>query len=126
MNKIILDLDDTICSTIDGDYENSIPREDVINKIREYKELGFKIAINTSRNMRTHQGNIGLINAKTLPIIIAWLTKNSIPYDELYIGKPWCGEKGFYVDDRAIRPDEFANLSTTEISTLIGVKVDNN
>lgn len=126
MNKIILDLDETICRTINGDYENSIPREDVVDKIRHYKELGFKIAINTSRNMRTHQGNIGLINAQTLPIIIAWLAKNSIPYDELYIGKPWCGEKGFYVDDRAIRPDEFANLSTTEISMLIGVEVDNN
>nr|MBP7234731.1 capsular biosynthesis protein [Moraxella sp.] len=74
---------------------------------------------NTSRNMRTYQGNIGAINKNTLPIIIDWLGRHDIPYDELYVGKPWCGFEGFYVDDKAIRPDELVKLSYAEICQLL-------
>ncbi len=114
-----MDLDDTICTTMNGDYENSYPNMDIIGKMREYKSLGFSIVINTSRNMRTYEGNIGKINANTLPIIIDWLQKNNIPYDEIYTGKPWCGLDGFYVDDKAIRPSEFVKLSLDEIKQLL-------
>ncbi len=69
--------------------------------------------------MRTHQGNIGKINANTLPVIIEWLTKNNIPFDEIHIGKPWCGNGGFYVDDKAIRPNEFTEFNYDEILDLI-------
>jgi len=61
--------------------------------------------------MRTYEGNIGLINANTLPIIHDWLTRHKIPFDEILVGKPWCGFEGFYVDDKTIRPSEFVNLS---------------
>ncbi|MNP78068.1 hypothetical protein D3C76_1756090 [compost metagenome] len=71
--------------------------------------------------MRTHNGNIGKITAKTLPIVIDWLNQHSIPFDEIYIGKPWCGTDGFYVDDKAIRPDEFASMSYEEICTTLGI-----
>ena len=69
--------------------------------------------------MRTYQGNVGKIAAHTLPVIIAWLQRHDIPYDEIYVGKPWCGMEGFYVDDRAIRPSEFVALSFDEINALI-------
>tara|TARA_Y100000589_G_scaffold291592_1_gene295188 strand:- start:303 stop:686 length:384 start_codon:yes stop_codon:yes gene_type:complete len=117
--KIIIDLDDTICSTDYGDYKNSKPKDDVINKLKEYKYQGFKIVIYTSRNMRTHNGNIGIINANTLPIILSWLDKHTVPYDEVIVGKPWPSEGGFYVDDKAIRPDEFVNLNYKQIKRLI-------
>lgn len=121
MKRIIMDLDETICTTENGDYAGSTPKPEVIAKLREYREMGFQIAISTSRNMRTHDGNIGKINAKTLPIIIDWLAKHDVPYDEIYTAKPWCGTDGFYVDDRAIRPQEFANLSYEQIKKLIGI-----
>ena len=120
-NKIIIDLDDTICSTKNGDYENSIPKEKVIKKIKEYKNLGFEIIIYTSRNMRTYKGNVDLIKANTLPIIIRWLEKFDVPYDQIIIGKPWPSYGGFYVDDKAIRPDEFVNLKYSEIKKIINV-----
>jgi capsule biosynthesis phosphatase len=118
MNKIIIDLDNTICTTVDGDYSTACPNLPVIEKIREFKSKGFAIAIHTSRNMRTFNGNIGLINARTLPIIIEWLEKNNVPYDEIYTGKPWCGPNGFYVDDKAVRPDEFATMSYSDLCNL--------
>ena len=117
-NKIIIDLDDTICSTKNGDYENSIPKEKVIKKIKEYKNLGFEIIIYTSRNMRTFKGNVDLIKANTLPIIIRWLEKFDVPYDQIIVGKPWPSFGGFYVDDKAIRPDEFVNLTYSEIQKI--------
>src|SRR5690606_29179535 len=58
--------------------------------------------------MNTYGGNVGLINANTLPIILDWLARHEVPFDEVVVGKPWCGEGGFYVDDRALRPSEFA------------------
>lgn len=122
MKRIIMDLDETICTTVNGDYANSIPKPDVIERIRDFKAQGFEIVISTSRNMRTYEGNVGKINANTLPIIVDWLDKNNVPYDEIYTGKPWCGSDGFYVDDRALRPDEFVQLSVESIRKLVGIK----
>ncbi len=119
MKRLIFDLDDTLCTTQNGDYANAQPITEVVEKLREYHRQGFTIVINTSRNMRTYQGNIGAINKNTLPIIIDWLARHDIPYDELYVGKPWCGFEGFYVDDKAIRPDELVKLSYTEICQLL-------
>ena len=69
--------------------------------------------------MRTYEGNLGKINKYTLPVIIDWLEKNRVPYDEIYLGKPWCGQEGFYVDDRAIRPSEFYSLNHEQIKSLL-------
>lgn len=119
MKRLIFDLDDTLCTTQNGDYANATPIIEVVDKLREYHTQGFTIVINTSRNMRTYNGNIGAINKNTLPIIIDWLAKHDIPYDELYTGKPWCGFEGFYIDDKAIRPDELVKLSYEEICQLL-------
>jgi len=121
MKRIIIDLDETICFTSNGDYANSKPNHNLISKIKEYKSKGFEIVVNTSRNMRTYNGNVGKINANTLPIIIGWLEKHNVPYDEIYTGKPWCGFEGFYVDDRSIRPREFEELSHQEIINLLEI-----
>lgn len=122
MKKLIFDLDNTICRTISGDYRNSLPVSGVIEKLHQYKDMGFEIIISTARNMRTYEGNIGKINANTLPVVIDWLNKNNVPYDEIYIGKPWCGFDGFYVDDKAIRPSEFVSLNYEEIIALLDVE----
>lgn len=119
MKRLIIDLDDTICKTTNGDYTNAVPINGMIEKISEYKAAGFEIAIHTSRNVRTYEGNIGKISAHTLPVIIDWLRRHGVPYDEIYVGKPWCGHEGFYIDDRAVRPSEFLNNSHAEILMLL-------
>ena len=118
MKRLIMDLDNTITLTENGDYRNAKPIIPVIEKLREYKAQGFEIVISSSRNMRTYEGNVGKINVNTLPIIMDWLERHNVPYDEIYVGKPWCGHDGFYVDDRAVRPDEFALMSYDEIRKL--------
>ncbi|MCD9479738.1 HAD hydrolase family protein [Photobacterium phosphoreum] len=119
MKKLVIDLDGTLTTTNTADYRLVSPNMDVIKKLREYQQQGFSITIFTARNMRTYEGNIGKINIHTLPIIVEWLEKHSVPYDEIIVGKPWCGHDGFYIDDRAIRPSEFASLSVDEINSLL-------
>lgn len=119
MKKIVVDLDGTITILSDKQYSEVSPNIKVVSKLREYKNNGFSIVINTARNMRTYEANIGKINIHTLPVIIEWLNNHDIPYDEILVGKPWCGNDGFYVDDRAIRPSEFASMSFEEVNDLL-------
>jgi capsule biosynthesis phosphatase len=121
MPTIVMDLDGTL--TIDDHtlpYPDRPPNTAMVEKLREYRAAGFLISIYTARNMKTHAKSVGRINAHTLPIIIDWLRKHDVPFDEIYVGKPWADEGGFYVDDRAIRPAEFLALSHSEIMALTG------
>lgn len=119
LKRLVVDLDGTLTQANTSDYRNVLPRKDVIQKLRDYKSQGFDITISTARNMRTYEGNVGKINIHTLPIITEWLDKHNVPYDEILVGKPWCGHDGFYIDDRAVRPSEFADLSREQINELL-------
>lgn len=120
--RIVIDLDDTITEHGSAEnYADKAPNLAVVARLREYKVQGFEIIIYSSRNMRTHHGNVGRLNVYTLPGILDWLAANDVPHDEVWIGKPWCGHDGFYVDDRAVRPAEFATLSYDQIVELLGV-----
>jgi capsule biosynthesis phosphatase len=121
MKRLIIDLDNTLTIDGEGAYSARLPRPEIVSALREYHRLGFDIVIHTSRNMRKFENNVGKIVANTAPIIIEWLRAQDIPYDEIWVGKPWCGTDGFYVDDRAIRPSEFALLSYGEVRQLLNM-----
>lgn len=118
--SFVFDIDGTLCpiKKKDEKYEDLIPYKNVIEKLRFYKENGAKIILFTSRNMNSYNGNIGLINKNTAKVLSTWLEKWNIPYDEIIYGKPWPGHKGFYVDDRTIRPDEFLTKSVEELEEI--------
>ena len=69
--------------------------------------------------MNSYNNNYGMIVANTVPVIVDWLAKYNVPFDEIWPGKPWCGHSGFYVDDRAIRPSELLKYSLQEIDDLL-------
>lgn len=122
MKRLIVDLDETITvCAIDG-YANALPNLDVIARLAEYRRDGFEIVISTSRNMQTYGGNIGKINLHTLPCILAWLAQHGVGFDEIHVGKPWCGREGFYVDDRAVRPSEFLRLNLAGIRDVLAAE----
>lgn len=124
VKKLVVDLDDTITLTTNGDYEHSKPIQKTIDLLKQYKEQGFEIVIHSSRNMRTYENNVGKINIYTLPNIIRWLTEHDVPFDEVIVGKPWCGFTGFYIDDKSIRPSEFHSKSLEEIEELLKKEKD--
>lgn len=117
---LILDIDGTLCpiKKPEENYLDLVPYPEMVEKIRSCKAEGAKIMLFSSRNMKTYQGNLGLINKYTAPVLVEWLKKWDIPYDELLLGKPWPGQAGFYVDDRAVRPREFLEFSPRELEQL--------
>lgn len=123
MLKIVIDLDGTLTENAPGiPYPDKPVNLAVVERLREYRSLGYHITVFTARNMRTYKGDIDLIRANTLPIIEDWLAKHEVPHDEILIGKPWCGFEGFYVDDRALRPSEFANMTPDEAHSFFNEK----
>ncbi|MFX1294028.1 MAG: HAD-IIIC family phosphatase [Promethearchaeota archaeon] len=126
--RIVFDVDGTLCKTKapNQSYSEVEPDITVINKLKEYKNNGFYIILYSSRQMRTYKNNIGKILVNTLPILLEWLQKYDIPYDEIHMGKPWCGYEGFYVDDKTIRPDEFLNMTLEEIYSLLNINKKKN
>lgn len=116
----VFDVDGTLCpiKKKEEKYEDVKPYSDMVDRIKYYKQNGAKIVLFTSRNMNTYNGNIGLINKNTAKVLTAWLEKWNIPYDEIIYGKPWPGHKGFYVDDRTVRPDEFLNCNVDELDVI--------
>jgi capsule biosynthesis phosphatase len=117
---IIIDLDGTLTVTGSAEaYPDLLPNLAVVAQLRRYAAAGFRIAIMTARNMRSFNNSIGRINAETLPVVVEWLKRHDVPFDEIHVGKPWCGEAGFYVDDRAIRPSEFVALDLPAITALL-------
>lgn len=116
----VFDIDGTICpiKRKDERYEDLIPYQEIVARMRFYKENGARIVLYTSRNMNTYNGNLGLINKNTAIVLNEWLSKWDIPYDEIVFGKVWPGHKGFYVDDRTIRPNEFLTKNVDELERL--------
>lgn len=121
-NKVIVvDIDGTLTlgkRDIDS-YSTVRVSESLKKRLIQLKLDEYWIILYTSRNMRTHGGNIGAIMKHTAPTLINWLAENEIPYDELHFGKPWCGHNGFYIDDRAIRPREFIENTMEELQVLV-------
>lgn len=116
----VFDIDGTLCpiKKAEEKYEDLVPFHNIVEKMRYYKKQGAKIVLFSSRNMNSYNGNIGLINKYTARVLLEWLEKWDIPYDEIMYGKPWPGHKGFYVDDRTVRPDEFLTCSVDELNQI--------
>ncbi len=123
---LIVDLDGTLCpeKQPDQEYAELPVYEPMRQKLLAYQAEGYTIIIQTARTMRTHGGNVGRITAKTAKITIDWLDRHGIPYDELHFGKPWNGRGGFYIDDNAIRPREFLELTPAEIQARLKADKD--
>ena len=115
-----MDIDGTICplKKKEEKYEELIPYPEIVEKLHYYKNNGAKIVLYTSRNMNSYNGNIGMINKYTAVTLTKWLEKWNIPYDEIVYGKVWPGHKGFYVDDRSIRPNEFLKYDTEDLEKI--------
>jgi capsule biosynthesis phosphatase len=118
---LIVDVDGTLCPVKlpSQSYDDLLPDQAMIERLRFYQARGYKILLHTARNMKTHSGNLGLINKITAPQLLAWLDKWQVPYDEILFGKPWPRKHGFYIDDRAIRPNEFLQLTEAQIQLLL-------
>ncbi len=107
-STLVLDIDKTICeSPPQNNYSKCKPINSVCSKLREENNKGTYIILYTSRNVRTFKGNIGLINKYTTIVVLEWLKKHNVPYDEIYFNKPWGFGDLNYIDDKFISIEDF-------------------
>lgn len=105
---VIVDLDGTI--TVD---EKAVPyakkRENtkIISAINAATQKGLGIMVMTARGMRTYKGVISDVEEHVRPGVVSWLDDKDVNYEQLHVGKPWCGPRGYYVDDRNLHLEEF-------------------
>ena len=117
---LVFDIDGTLCP-IKGEDESyaEIPIEArMLARLREYKADGWKIILSSSRGMRTYDGNQGEILLHVMPMLMDWLKRHEVPFDEIWMAKPWPGQDGFYIDDRTVRPREFVENSFEELAHI--------
>jgi capsule biosynthesis phosphatase len=117
---LVIDVDGTLCPIKEPheSYANLAVEPRMRRRLMELKQDGWRIILYSSRGMRTYDGDAGQINANVLPVLLDWLKRNDVPFDEIQMAKPWPGNDGFYVDDRTVRPREFLELSFEELNAI--------
>ena len=100
MTVYCFDIDGTICTNTDGDYEKAIPFGEVIEKINRLYDSGNKIIFFTGRGSTTGIDWYDLTRKQ----LKDWKVK----YHQLIMGKPYAD---LYIDDKAIGPEEFCKRS---------------
>lgn len=94
------DIDGVICENkTDGlTYATVKPFPEAIAVLKELKEQGHTIILYTGRHMKTCEGNTGKVLARQGKILLDWLEKYEIPFDEIYMNKP---HVDLFIDDAA-------------------------
>ncbi len=88
--RIVVDIDGTLTRIkypTEG-YADLPGHRELVEWVRARKREGHTIIIYTSRRMKTHGGNVAKVLADSGEELIAWLKREGIPYDEIYLGKP--------------------------------------
>lgn len=121
VSTLVVDIDGTLAGPplVRGDYSTCVPNRALVTVLRKLRAAGWRVHLDTARNMRTYECNVGVINARTLPVLIAWLDAHDVPYDEIHVAKPWPSGGGFLVDDKAVRPSELLSLGVTGAQELL-------
>jgi len=100
MTVYCFDIDGTICTNTDGDYEQAIPFREEIENINLLYDKGHRIVFYTGRGSTTGIDWYDFTRKQ----LKDWQVK----YHELFMRKPYAD---IYIDDKAIRSSEFFNKS---------------
>lgn len=115
--RIVIDLDGTICPVKEkeGSYADLVPHKGAVERLKELRQKGHYIIIQTARNMATQESNVGRVLKNIGKITLDWLEKYEIAYDEIYFGKP---NGQIYLDDRALRYTSWEEIDEAALIEL--------
>ena len=102
--KYIVDIDGTICTQVNGDYENALPIKDRIDKINKLYDEGHTIIYLTARGMGRYDDNADLAEKSFYSLTANQLEDWGCKYTKLMLGKP---SGDYYIDDKGINSNEF-------------------
>ena len=102
--KYVFDIDGTICSTIDGNYEESEPYLDKVEMVNKLYDEGSTIYFYTARGMRRH--NLSYESARRE---FYWFTHRQlrswgVKFHKLFMGKP---DGDIFIDDKGVHSGRF-------------------
>ena len=122
MKRLIVDIDDTISFTTDRDWKNAKPNIPLINKLNDLYDNGVEIIYQTARGCISFNGDRKAAEEYYRPIIEEWFKKHGVKYTELSFQKRLAD---FYIDDKAIKPDEFLKLNVEKLQGgLSGAEIE--
>lgn len=96
MKVYSFDIDGTICTFTDGDYEKAIPFREVIKRVNCLYDEGNRVVFYTGRGSST--------GIDWRDLTTRQLEEWGVKYHELYMGKPYAD---LYIDDRAVNTAEW-------------------
>lgn len=96
MRHYCFDLDGTLCTNTEGEYENAQPLVERIEKVNRLFDSGNKIIIFTARGSTTGINWTALTENQ----LTAW----NVKYHSLQLGKPFAD---FYIDDKGVTDSDF-------------------
>ena len=102
--RFVIDIDDTVSACYFADYQNALPKPQVIEVINNLYKEGHYIIMLTARGMVTCDGDIARIEKKNRKLTEDWLNRNGVLYHELHFGKPIGAH---YIDDKALPINDF-------------------
>ncbi len=100
----VFDIDGTLCTLTDGDYNTAEPLYDRISIVNKLYDDGHKIVLHTARGMGRSQNSVAYANAAFKTLTEEQVEKWGVKYHELFLGKP---SGDIYVDDKGIRDINF-------------------
>lgn len=102
----VFDIDGTICTKTDGDYENAIPIVERVEKVNTLYDSGHKIILLTARGMGRSENSIDYAYNTFYDLTRQQLIDWGVKYHDLFLGKP---SGDFYIDDKGINDEDFFN-----------------
>ena len=100
----VFDIDGTVCSLTNGDYENASPIKERIEVVNRLYEEGNKIIFHTARGMGRSSNNRFRAASEFWTFTYKQLEEWGVKFHELFLGKP-AGD--IYIDDKGIKDDDF-------------------
>lgn len=102
--RYVFDLDGTLCSLTNGNYEKAKPYELRIIKVNELYDAGHHITIYTARGMGRNNNCAKMARAQFVDLTRAQLAVWEVKYHELILGK-YAGD--LYIDDKGMNSNSF-------------------
>jgi hypothetical protein len=106
LKTYVFDIDGTICTNTDGDYEKALPYLNRINAINRLYDEGNIIIFLTARGMGRYGNAIAKAHTAFYDLTVRQLKVWGVKHHSLFLGKP---SGDIYVDDKGVKDEDFFN-----------------